>query len=300
MIETPQLLDRWSIGIYTGDSPLRLAAAPQVDNPVLCRHDVTDVTARFVADPFMVTVGGIWHMFFEVVNETVDRGQIGHAVSGDGLRWEYDRIVLAEPFHLSFPYVFEWESEYFMIPETLGAGAVQLYRAEAFPERWRPVATLVEGRLADPAVFRCDGLWWLLACSEPFRHNALSLFFAERLEGPWREHPMSPIVQADATRARPAGRVMPYNGGLLRFAQDCVPIYGWQTRAFWIEELTSLGYRESEAKESPVLCPAAGSRWNRRGMHHCDPHPSPTGGWIACVDGRGTFREPASGTHAEG
>jgi hypothetical protein len=43
----------WSIGIYTGDS-LILTPPSQIKNPVLTAHDVTDVRALFVADPFMV------------------------------------------------------------------------------------------------------------------------------------------------------------------------------------------------------------------------------------------------------
>jgi len=54
----------WSIAMYAGPSPLRLTAAPGAANPVISAADVTDVFARFVADPFMVKVDGLWHMFF--------------------------------------------------------------------------------------------------------------------------------------------------------------------------------------------------------------------------------------------
>jgi hypothetical protein len=58
----------WSIAMYTGPSPLHLSAAPGASNPVISAADVKDVPARFVADPFMVNVDGLWHMFFEVLN----------------------------------------------------------------------------------------------------------------------------------------------------------------------------------------------------------------------------------------
>ena len=38
-------------------------------------------------------------------------------------------IVLAEPFHLSYPYVFEWQGSHYMIPESGAAKSVRLYRA---------------------------------------------------------------------------------------------------------------------------------------------------------------------------
>lgn len=74
----------WSIGIVTGASPLRLRHAPGGLNPVLTREDVSDVRAMFVADPFLLRVGDLWHMFFEVYNFDADRGEIAWATSKDG------------------------------------------------------------------------------------------------------------------------------------------------------------------------------------------------------------------------
>ena len=157
----------WSIGIYTGASPLRLRPADGVVNPILTREDVHDAPAGFVADPFMVRRGGVWNLFFEVLNQATDRGEIGLATSSDGFSWTYQQIVIAESFHLSYPYVFEWQGETYMLPETLGAQAVRLYRAETFPARWSCVASLVEGSCADPSIFRRDDKWWLFACTTP-------------------------------------------------------------------------------------------------------------------------------------
>lgn len=54
----------------------------------------------------MVCQDGRWYMFFEVMNQDSDRGEIGLALSDDGIHWEYSQIVLVEPFHLSYPHVF--------------------------------------------------------------------------------------------------------------------------------------------------------------------------------------------------
>jgi hypothetical protein len=279
-------MDAWSIGIYTGASPLRLAPAPGIANPVLTAGDVTDVAADFVADPFMLWAGGAWHMFFEVMGGAPRRGLIGLAVSPDGLRWTYRGIVLAEPWHLSYPYVFAHGGELFMIPETLGAAAVRLYRADPFPGRWTLVRTLLPLAGADPSVVHHGGLWWLFVCTAPYRHDSLALYHAEELEGPWTEHPASPLVAGDPRAARPAGRVLLHAGNVLRFAQDCHPRYGTQVRAFAVSVLSPEDYREAEHPDSPVLTPA-GRGWNGRRIHQLDAHPAPGGGWIACVDGFG-------------
>src|SRR5262245_26175147 len=103
----------WSIAIYTGITPFNL----QPRLPVLTKADVTDIPAAFVADPFMAQRNQTWYMFFEVMHGTKHLGEIGLATSNDALTWTYDRIVLREPFHLSYPHVFEWQNQYYMIPE---------------------------------------------------------------------------------------------------------------------------------------------------------------------------------------
>lgn len=273
----------WSIGIYTGNSPYALSPAAEIRNPVLTAASVTDIPAAFVADPFMIGVNPRF-MFFEVLRNDRPIGEIGVASSENGLEWRYQQIVLREAFHLSYPYVFEWQNKIYMIPETLGANAVCLYEADEFPTRWSLKTKLIEGQCADPSIFRHDDLWWLFLCSTPYQHDTLRLYFAENLTGPWREHPRSPIVRADMRRARPAGRVITLNDKLIRFAQDCVPRYGSRVRAFDVLELTTTNYTEVENPASPVLQPT-GSGWNARGMHHVDAQQQSDGSWLACVDG---------------
>ena len=275
----------WSIGIYTGVSPFELRTPANKPNPVVTAADVTDIPAEFVADPFMLQHDGRWHMFFEVLNRDTQRGVIATATSDDAFTWTYQRVVLEEPFHLSYPYVFEWQGDHYMIPETLGAAALCLYKADDFPTRWCLQHRLIEGQHADPSIVRFADLWWMFTCTQPYGHDILRLYFARDLVGPWKEHPRSPVITNDKARARPAGRILQFNGHLVRLAQDCVPDYGTRVRAFEIKELTRETYVEIEHPNSPVLSPA-GEGWNAFGMHHADAHQQTKGNWIACVDGR--------------
>jgi hypothetical protein len=277
----------WSIGVYLGASPLALAESPSIRNPVLRPTDVTDVPAKFVADPFMLRTGGAWHMFFEVFNRESAKGEIGLACSQDGATWSYEGIVLAEPFHLSYPYVFEHDGTVYMVPENK-EHCVGLYAAVDFPRQWSLIAKLLEGGcFADASMFRHEGTWWMFAeTSEGFKSDTLRLFCARDLLGPWREHPRSPIIAGNPHIARPAGRVLPLNGGILRFAQDDYPVYGRQVSAFEITELGATRYQEHPVATGPVLSPS-GIGWNARGMHNVDAHPTDDGQWIACVDGLG-------------
>jgi len=270
----------WSISVYRGDFPFNLEPA----NPVLTKDSVTDIPAAFVADPFMLQQENRWHMFFEVMNAETKRGEIGLATSNDALSWTYKQIVLREPFHLSYPCVFEWQSEFYMVPETIGTSSISLYKADEFPTRWSCIAKLMHGQFADPTVFRYAGCWWMFACLTPYQHDTLHLYFASELTGSWTQHPQSPIIHNDKQRARPAGRVLEFDNKLFRFAQDCVPRYGSCVRTFEILELTTTTYTEVEIGHGPVL-KASGNGWNAAGMHHIDVQQHTDGKWLACVDG---------------
>ncbi len=278
----------WSIGIYEGPSPFRVRPSHRIRNPILTPLDITDVRAETVADPFMLRLGQTWYMFFEVLNQQTARGEIGLAVSADGLSWRYQQIVLAEPFHLSYPYVFEHDNAVYMIPESHEANSVRLYRALSFPTEWSLVCPLLEGGyFVDSSVVRHEGTWWMFTdASQNFKHDTLRLFYAHELTGPWREHPQSPIVEGDAHIARPAGRVLALDGKLIRFGQDDSPTYGRQVRAFEITELTTRGYSERMVSRRPILKPGWRG-WNGLGMHHVDPHRTNNGTWLVYVDGLG-------------
>ena len=275
----------WAIGIYRGDSPLTLAPTKR-NKPVLTAQDVTDVQATLVADPFMVQENGTWYMFFEVFNAATDQGEIALATSQNGSSWTYQRVVLDEPYHLSYPYVFEWQGEWYMLPETYQKNEARLYRADDFPYRWSYVGTLIEGQYVDSSLLHYEDRWWLFTAPYKDNDHRLRLFFADDLLGPWTEHPSSPIVDWDPHIARPGGRMVAYEDRIIRYAQDSYPRYGIQVYAFEISELTPTTYREKRIGNAPVLAPT-GRGWNARNMHQIDPHPTGDGRWIACVDGVG-------------
>ena len=286
ILDTINQKERWSIGIYEGNSPLDFTDSEQINNPVISRSNITDVRAGFVADPFMLQLEANWYMFFEVFNQQTQRGEIGLATSQDTINWTYQQIVIAEPFHLSYPYVFEWMDEYYLIPESGQANAVRLYRSTKFPLEWSFMGNLLEGWFLDSSVFRYGDKWWLFAETNPeYKFDTLRLYYADDLLGDWIEHPQSPIVKGNAHTARPAGRVIVANDKIIRYTQDCDPDYGTQVRAFEIYELTTTTYQEREVDRGLVLEPS-GVGWNGSGMHHIDPHSIADGKWIACVDGR--------------
>ena len=291
--------ETWAIGIYEGVSPLELLPSKNITNPVITAKEVTDISARFVADPFMIQNEAGYHLFFEVLNDKRNIGEIAWAFSHNGLQWKYRKVILKERFHLSYPYVFMAEGDYYMIPECMGSGGIQLYRAKHFPDEWQHSATLVKGKkglaaTVDPSIIYYQNRWYLFSYAPKSKN--LHLFIAETLTGPWKEHPKSPVVSNSPQFARPGGRVILYNGAIYRYAQDEIPNYGTKVWTFRITELTENSYNEELASNKPVVEPG-NEWWNLTGMHTVDPHQRATGEWWALVDGFSIKQQTVKGYH---
>lgn len=192
---------------------------------------------RFLADPF-----GLWrddrlYVFVETYDYRVRIGAIEVLVYDAEFRLIDRRPVLNEPWHLSYPLVFEAEGETWMLPEAHRSNRLTLYRAVDFPTRWEPAHVIALDHVAVDAtpVFH-DGRWWLFYTSadrEPDKMSALHVAFADRLAGPWTPHPMNP-VRVDVASARPGGRAIVVDGRIVLPVQDCSRTYGGAIRALSI------------------------------------------------------------------
>lgn len=273
---------QWSIGVYQGADPFHLADPDSLDNPVLTAGDVNDVNAAFVADPFMVRVDSKFYMFFEVLNLDTNTGDIGCAESDDGKEWTYSGIVLDEPFHLSYPSVFQWDGDYYLIPESYQDSSVRLYRASSFPYVWEYLGNLLDhAQYVDPTAFFYQDKWWMFTSN--YGNSLLNLYFSDSLESGWQAHPMNPLIKDDSNVIRQAGKVFEYEGRLFRLVQDDFPAYGIQVYAFEILELSTNSYREKIDTVNKVVA-LTGKGWNAAGMHQVDLHRMDDG-WLAIVDG---------------
>lgn len=200
------------------------------------------------ADPFLYEWRGKHYIFFENVSDSHPRGEIWFVELDDTGHAGAPQRALARNYHLSYPQVFAWRGEIYLLPETSENASVEVYRAVDFPRRWEHAATLLSNvRAVDSTIFEQDGKLWLftagiggkdLGCSE------LSLFFSDSLFGPWIPHPKNPVL-CDVSRARPAGSLFREEGDLIRPAQDCSQRYGYAISLNRIEALSETDYRET-------------------------------------------------------
>jgi|WetSurSiteA1Bulk_404760.scaffolds.fasta_scaffold01453_3 hypothetical protein len=196
---------------------------------------------RFWADPFVICRENTINIFIE----EVIYGSKGHItllqLEKDGKFLQSQRI-LERPYHLSYPFVFEYNNVYYMIPETCENKTIEIYRCDEFPIKWSFVMTLQKDvKARDTTVFFHKDKWWLFTAineSDSFEdYVELHLYYSDNLlSSDWVSHPGNPVV-TDIATARPAGKIFAENGKLYRPSQDCSIRYG---RALNLNQITIL------------------------------------------------------------
>ena len=222
---------------------------------------------RFLADPFGLWRDGRLYVFVETYDYRVRIGAIEVLVYDAALRLIERHPVLNEPWHLSYPLVFEAEGETWMLPEAHRSHRLTLYRAVDFPRHWEAAHVIALDHVAVDAtpVFH-DGRWWLFytsASREPDKMRALHVAFADRLAGPWTPHPANP-VRVDIASARPGGMPIVVDGRIVLPVQDCSATYGGAIRPLTMTDLTPARFA---ATAGPALIAPASAAPFVEGFH---------------------------------
>ena len=233
--------DQWALAY-------RFRSGPQDANNTLYRFkNLLPPKDRFWADPFAVKVGEQYYVFLEEYPYAQAKGHISvmeldrkGVVSGP-------RKVLEREYHLSYPFVFEWNGEWYMMPETAANKTIELYRAKSFPYVWQPEKVLMtDVRANDATLAEIDGTWWMfVSIAEHSIPDELYLFSAPSPLGPWTPHQRNP-VKSDVRGSRPAGALFEWNGEVYRPAQDSSGRYGYAISINRVMQLDHDQFREEQ------------------------------------------------------
>ena len=149
---------RWGVAFqFTNWRNLVMWKAVKIKNPV----------NHYLADPFVISINEKTYCFVEDYDYTLSRGCISLYELNENTATRYGEII-SEPFHMSYPYVFEYESKFYMVPETCENKDIRLYVAEEFPYKWKFLKTIFNDVSAvDTTIIQKNGLWWLFTNIDP-------------------------------------------------------------------------------------------------------------------------------------
>ena len=236
--------DDWNIGVV--DAPIASFLANEATPRVAW---APTARGRYAADPFALDRGAELQVHYEDYLHATGAASIARRRWSREAGWGRPAPALRIGSHLSYPMLVEHDGRYLMLPESRASGNLVLYASDSLDGPWLPAATLdVDGAVGDATLVRHEDRWWLFAVA-PSRLNPfaeLHLWFADRPEGPWHEHPRNPVV-VDPRSARPAGRPFVVEGRLYRPGQDCSTGYGRRVTIKRIVVLTTEDYREELA-----------------------------------------------------
>ena len=87
-------------------------------------------------------------MKYKRLNYLLSKGYISAIILGE-TKTEQHYSVIKFPFHMSYPYLIEYENQIYCVPETSEANEVSLFVAKEFPVKWEKVMTLISDFAAE-------------------------------------------------------------------------------------------------------------------------------------------------------
>ena len=248
---------RWSVAYFIGEfGTKQFSEAVKITNP----------KSRFFADPFVTKFNNQTVLFVEDYHYNTKKGVIT-AIELKENSYHILGTVIEEDFHLSYPFVFNYENQLYMIPESYNSNSIRLYKCVDFPLKWEYQKDLLSDvACTDSNVFEYDNRWWLFTNKNggtKSNFNKLYIYYTDHpITGEWKEHAQNPVVFQNS--GRNGGFLPTKNNQLTRISQKhgfCM--YGKSTVISNIKKLTPDIYEEEISQEI-----SSGFFQNIKGTHH--------------------------------
>lgn len=175
---------------------------------------------HWAADTFVYSIEDEVYVFFEYTDVKKNKAVIGAKKIDDN-----SNLIICHEFdgHTSYPAIFEWDGQVYMVPETCYADAITLLRNIEWPCKWVEERKLIEhGRFPDTTPFVFNKSCYFYVYKEESDRSFLKLYaFAnEKLK-----HYVD-VCEYPKGVGRPAGNVLLLEEKAFRPTQHNVKYYG--------------------------------------------------------------------------
>ncbi len=236
------------VGIVKGDDIFDLTGIEIVKTILSTKNFLAKNPVVIEADPFLFVKGDTLYLFYEEQRRYPEKGVLKMTSTKDLRTWTEPIVILDEPFHLSYPNVFEYDGKIYMMPETGHNQDIRLYEMSPDMASCRYVKTLLSGEnFTDSCIFRHDGVNYLFTAVKDGLDYEARIYIGDDNLDNWQFHPASPI-STDNRDARCGGSIISAEGSNYRIAQDCSGIYGGGLSAKLIDTLSPTEYVEKTAR----------------------------------------------------
>jgi len=223
---------------------------PELSSSFAHYTKITPPNDRFWADPHIIYQNNCYYIFIEEYIYKKNKGHISVIKMNTLGEYEQPVVILEKNHHLSYPFVFENNGDYYMIPETAENRTIELYKSSNFPFKWEWQMNLMEDVTAvDTTLYFHNNKWWMfvnvIENEGASSLDELFIFYSDELHSNnWQPHKKNPVV-SDVKNARPAGAIFSKEGNIFRPAQNCSHRYGYGFNINRIELLNEFEYKET-------------------------------------------------------
>ena len=201
-----------------------------------------DTYRYWTADPFLICHEGKYYLFFEAYDRLKRKGLLGFREITKQKIGKIN-IVYEADSHLSYPYIYEENGIYYIIPESKESGELVKLKCVDFPFKWELDSVIAKKALVDTTLFLFNKEKYYISEKVIFsgRFNRVDLFYEDN--GIFKECPNNP-VKDDVNNARGAGKIFKYKGNYIRPAQNCGKYYGERLNFNKIVDISKDTYKE--------------------------------------------------------
>ena len=205
---------------------------------------------RFWADPHIISMDKNYFIFIEEYVYSKSKGHIALIKMDKEGNYDYLGKILEKDYHLSYPFVFQFENNFYMIPETESNNNIELYKCTDFPKKWEYHGEIMNNvNAVDTTIFNYNDKWWMFTGMKEnlgsSNSDELFLFHSDNpLSNDWESHSNNPII-SDVRQARPAGKIFSFKDDIYRPSQNSSKFYGYGISVNQINNITKNEYQET-------------------------------------------------------
>lgn len=160
------------------------------------------------------------------------------------------KVVLEQPFHMSYPYIQrDCNDISWIAPEASMSGCLYRYKMNPKSHVLEDQKLLLNEPVLDSTIIEYNEMFWLFCTKRGEDSNKkLYIYYSNSPEGPWTSHIKNPVIN-DGTIARPAGYMVKVNNVIYRIVQKNDNSYGEAINITKIKELSTTDFKETFFKQ---------------------------------------------------
>ena len=232
---------------------------------------IKNLKDRYFADPFVFSHNNKKYIFVEDFFFKTKKGSISVIEIDDNDKQKIYEKVIDETFHMSFPFVFMYKHNLYMVPETAGANSIRLYKCIKFPNKWKYCYDLISNiRSVDNLIINNGNKYYLLTSTSNYDDfsSKLEIYISNNpISKTWTPHVNNPVY-FDLKKGRNGGIIFK-NKEIFRACQT----YGINTlgdnqygNKLSINRINSLN--QKKFSEETILNIKPNFKKNLLGIHH--------------------------------